>query len=96
MTLDKHTPPAAYPVALMRGRIQVPDFQTYIPGDDLLIAEAWIKKDLRNRRLNDHYFPFASSVRSVEDKHPEATVLMISTEGWENPGPLIEPPEGEE
>jgi hypothetical protein len=56
--------------------------------------KSYIHADLRKRRLEKRAQPFSSSMSSVLKMYPSADdVILISTEGWENPGPLAFEPE---
>lgn len=86
-------PPKSYPVALLGDVVYIPDFKHQMPAVPLEDVSAYIRADLRRRRLAKHAMPFASSITSIHRTYPDADVLIISTEGWENPGPLAVEPE---
>lgn len=86
-------PPLAYPVALVDGVVYIPDFQHSMPVGSMVDVRSYIHADLRRRKLEKHAQPFASSMISVARAYPEADIMIISTEGWENPGPLAVEPE---
>lgn len=86
-------PPLAYPVALLDGTVYIPDFQHSMRDVSVSEVAAYIHADLRRRHLDRHAKPFASSMVSVARAYPDADIIIISTEGWENPGPLAAEPE---
>jgi hypothetical protein len=81
-------PPTAYPVALVDDVVYIPDFRHSIPACTFQDVKQYIHADLRRRRLERQAQPFASSPASVLKMYPKAVIIIIPTEGWENPGPL--------
>ncbi len=82
------SPAEGYPIAIIDNHVHIPDFQMVIEGGDFAEAVEAIHVNLRNRKLNNHYFPFPSSIDSIVKAFPEAAVMTAPTIGWENPGPL--------
>lgn len=83
-------PPEGYPIALVGENIHVLDFCRVMEGATFPEAVAYIHADLRRRRTEGHYFPFASSTESVEKVFPGSSILIAPTHGWDNPGPLAD------
>lgn len=81
-------PPAAYPVALKDGVVYIPDFQYSMKVGSMEEVRTYIHADLRRRKLERQALPFASSLESMGRLYPDGDVIIISTDGWENPGPL--------
>lgn len=86
-------PPISYPVALVGDVVYIPDFRHQMPGANAADVSTYIHADLRRRKLAKHAQPFASSPESIAKMYPGADVIIISTDGWENPGPLAVEPE---
>lgn len=84
------SPPEGYPVALLGDTVHIPDFSHAMERASFPEAVAYIRSNLRHRKLENHYFPFASSVESVERLFPGASILIAPTHGWDNPGPLAD------
>lgn len=87
MHTDWH-PPTSYPVALVNDVVYIPDFQHKMTVSTARDVENYIHADLRRRKLERHAMPFASSPSSLIKMYPDADIIIIPTEGWENPGPL--------
>lgn len=84
------SPAPAYPVMIVENDVFIPDFQVTLRNVDFNGAVEFIHSNLRQRKLDNAYYPFPSSPHSVQAYLPEGVLMMAPTEGWDNPGPLAQ------
>lgn len=82
------SPPEGYPVALVGSRLHIVDFGVVLENATFPEAVEVIHTNLRRRFLANEYFPFASSVGSIETMFPDASILIAPTHGWDHASPL--------